>query len=431
MKKFSYLFIALIMVGVVGSRVGADVPDAPDPAVIPLPPFDDAVADPAKAVVIKANFASRTAASVSGAAVSIQRAHTHIGDPPILRLTLKDGDGATISQMNAWSPLWNFYTDGGREHMSLLPSAEGTFVVPFSPELATVTVRDIALAQDVVTADVTGPIHDFCSANPSDPDCREADLGVDSVSPTGPLFAVLGKPVTVTVGTVVSNGGPDGPVDAVVTREATGDAGLTITPAGPHTTDVAALAVGEARPLSEGYEVTCTLPGAHTLTLTSSIAPQLATVVDANGTNDSKTATFVVDSAVPVTINIQPGSTVNPVNLNGSTLPLAVLTTTASEYGNPLAFDATQIDPLSVRFGSESLLLAGAGVPETHGKGHPEKSLELDEKTRDGDTDMVLHFSPRRAALAPTDTFGCVVGRTATPSGPITFFGCDKVQVKG
>ncbi|MGH9280040.1 MAG: hypothetical protein ACRD12_18325 [Acidimicrobiales bacterium] len=42
-----------------------------------------------------------------------------------------------------------------------------------------------------------------------------------------------------------------------------------------------------------------------------------------------------VDCAVPVTVNIQPRSTVNPVNLRRSTLPLAVLTTAAGEYGNP------------------------------------------------------------------------------------------------
>ena len=71
---------------------------------------------------------------------------------------------------------------------------------------------------------------------------------------------------------------------------------------------------------------------------------------------------------MPVTINIQPGTTENPVTLNTCVLPLAVLTTAAGEYGNPIAFDVTTIDPLSVRFSSASALLAGRGVAESHGQ---------------------------------------------------------------
>ena len=146
--------------------------------------------------------------------------------------------------------------------------------------------------------------------------------------------------------------------------------------------------------------------------------------------NNSRTSTFTVDCAVPVTINIQPGSTVNPVNLSGSTLPIAVLTTRVGEYGLPLAFNATTISATTLRFGSEAGLLASRGVPEIHNAIHLEDSYELNERTRDGDLDAVTHFRPRKEAIALGDTKGCVFGRTTVATGSLSFFGCDKVQVK-
>jgi hypothetical protein len=109
---------------------------------------------------------------------------------------------------------------------------------------------------------------------------------------------------------------------------------------------------------------------------------------------------------------------------------VAALSTRAGEYGNPLVFDATRIDPSSVRFGSPTGLLAGRGVPEIHGSVHPEDSLELDERTRDRDLDALLHFRPRRSAITPTDTRGCVFGRVTPAGGGFSFYGCDNVSVR-
>ncbi|MEX1173723.1 MAG: hypothetical protein WEG56_14065 [Chloroflexota bacterium] len=403
--------------------------DVTDPAIIPLPAFDAAAADPAKAIVVRLDFQSRSTATLDEAVVSIQRAHSHIGDPPILRLTLKDVDGAVISQMNAWSPLWVF-TNDGQERLEIQSSGSGSFVVPFAPGLSTMTVRDIDLAQDVISVDLEAPIRDFCIANPSDPDCVEADLSVDAITPTAPLFAVVGEPVTVSIASTVSNAGPDGPVDAEVTRAATAGAGLTLSPTVSDTVDVDALAVGVPRQSVKTYTVSCTEAGVRTIDFTTSIAPKLAAVVDPDATDNSKTVQLSVDCAVPVTINVQPKSKVNPVNRNGSTLPVAVLTTAVGEYGHTIAFNATTIDPLSVRFSSRSVLLAAGGVPEIHGKIHPEDSYELDESTRDGDLDVLLHFAPRKDSLASSDVEGCVFGRFAGVSGSTAFFGCDHISVK-
>ncbi|MEU4730570.1 hypothetical protein [Streptomyces sp. NPDC023588] len=433
MNRHRSLFAVLVMVVltlvIAPLRGSADSSrfDDPDPATIPLPVLD--YDDPAKAVVARVTFASRTQATVDRTSVSLQRAHTHIGDPPILKLNLTDVDGTVTDRLNAWSPLWVF-SHGDTERMDVRQSGSGSFIVPFSPELSTMTITDVALNRDVVTVDVKPAIRDFCVAHPADPDCLESDLSVDAVEPTAPLFAVLGKPVAVSVTSTVSNAGPDGPADARVERTVVAGPGVTITPAAAETTDVS-LAVGTPQRLAKTYSVTCTAPGAHTLDFTTSVTPKRASVIDLDPTDNRRTERLTVDCAVPVTINVQPGSARNPVNLGGSTLPVAVLTTTAGEYGNPLAFDATRIDAPSLRFGSPSLLLLGRGVPELHNRIHPEDSLERDEVRRDGDLDALTHYRPRDLALTTADTSGCVFGRFLGPNGPLSFYGCDSITVVG
>ncbi len=62
-------------------------------------------------------------------------------------------------------------------------------------------------------------------------------------------------------------------------------------------------------------------------------------------------------------------------------------------------FDATDVDPLSVRFGP-------AAAIETHGRGHYE---DVDD---DGDTDLVLHFSTRASGIVCGDTEADLSGET-------------------
>ena len=97
----------------------------------------------------------------------------------------------------------------------------------------------------------------------------------------------------------------------------------------------------------------------------------------------------------------------------------------------PLAFDATRIIPNSVLFGPRDVVFAEAGgATETHGRGHVEDSYELDEQTRDGDQDMVLHFRTRNTGLQPGDTEACVKGQWLDGAGnPHKFFGCDAVRI--
>jgi hypothetical protein len=151
--------------------------------------------------------------------------------------------------------------------------------------------------------------------------------------------------------------------------------------------------------------------------------------VDLQSDNNSRSTTFTVDCAVPVTVNVKPGSLRNPVNVREGAIPTAVLTTAAGEYGNPLAFDASQIQVTTVRIGTrESLIATNSGAPESHGKLHLEDVYELDEQTRDGDRDAMLHARAASVPVTASTTELCVRGRFG-PGGGTSFFGCDTVDV--
>ncbi|GIF63267.1 hypothetical protein Ais01nite_13020 [Asanoa ishikariensis] len=416
----------ILLVGAAGGAFAEQAPP-PDPATIPVPVFDYDT-DPAKALVARVRFDSRTQAHVLSTTVSTQRARGHSGEPPILRLRLTDVDGAELDRINAWSPLWRL--DGGPNgSKGIRPNGTGNFIVPFSPSLAAMTVTDVRLNQQVVTVDLAAPIRTFCKDNPADPDCRESDLSVTAVEPSAPLFGVLGQPITVTVASTVANGGSDGPSDARVRREVSAGGGLTIGDAAPVTTDVP-VAVGTPQRLTRTYTVTCTQPGTATLTATTRVAPKLPTVVDAVPGNDVRSATLPVTCAVPATVNIKPGSAENIVNINPGVLPVGVLSTGAGEYGNPVAIDATTIDWSTLRLGSPSRILAGLGAREKHGRIHTENVQEPDDRTRDGDTDAMLHFDPISDAFQVGDTSGCVYGRVRVAGAMVAFYGCDRVVVR-
>jgi len=142
----------------------------------------------------------------------------------------------------------------------------------------------------------------------------------------------------------------------------------------------------------------------------------------------NNTAVATASVIIPVAINIKPGGFPNAINLNGQA-PVAVLTTHAGEYGLPFDVDATTIDPATVRFGPGSVLLAGGGVPAVMGKGHLEDARDLNERTRDGDLDMVLQFRLSESGLTQASTQACVIGLLDAGGESYMFFGCDSVKV--
>jgi uncharacterized repeat protein (TIGR01451 family) len=254
-----------------------------------------------------------------------------------------------------------------------------------------------------------------------------ADAAIVSFAAAAPPAEVMiGQAVQVTLHKVITNRGPSSPVNVAVSRTATAPPGSTVTPTASSAT-ASAVAKDELRTIDETFTITCGAPGPQTFTFTNAIHLLDPADLDPDTTNDAATAAVTVACVVPVAINIKPGGFPNALNLNG-TAPVAVLTTRAGEYGLPLAFDASLIDPLSVRFGPAPLAVGGSTA--IHGTGHLEDARELNEKTRDGDVDMVLQFRVGASGLTPASTEACVRGTFTAPGGAVhEFFGCDSVKV--
>jgi hypothetical protein len=260
-------------------------------------------------------------------------------------------------------------------------------------------------------------------------DLAHADVAVvNFAAVTPPSEVIIGQAVSVTLRKIITNYGPSSPVDVSVSRTATAPAGSSVSPATSSETAVG-VAQGELRTVDETFTITCGRPGAQTFSFANAIRPAGPYDIDPDLSNNVASTTLTVECVVPVAINIKPGGFPNAINLKG-TAPVAVLTTRAGEYGLPLAFDATKIDPATVRFGPASLVFSGGGASAIHGVGHLEDSYELDEKTRDGDLDMVFQFRVADSGLTASSTEACVRGNYAGTDGAVhTFFGCDSVKV--
>ncbi len=428
-RTLAVIAILAAVLGAVTVKVtatSASSGDPTNPATAPQPQYD--YDDPAKAFVVELDFGSTSAAIVRASVVQ-ERSYSHLGDPPLLRLSLTDEDGAAGESFNAWDPRWYFEeAPGGGERM-VRRNGRGTLFLPFDADTGTMKVRDLRAAIDLATVDLRPAVHEFCLAHPADAECVEADLAVTSTTASGDSLGVVGKPVTIHVAANVANLGPDGPLDADVTQTVAASPGLTVTPAGL-TFNADKLAANAVAKFVGDYTVVCTSPGARTVTVTTSVAPEQAKVADVNPANNAKPVTFSIDCAVPVAVNVLPGNLSNPVQvLPVGELPVVVLTTTPGQYGNPLAFNAATIQPSTVRVGVRAPLVAtGTGGPEVHGTVHMEHSLELDEAQIDADLDGLLHARLTDLGIQPGTNEICVRGRSG-PGAGTSFFGCDHITL--
>jgi polyhydroxybutyrate depolymerase len=102
-----------------------------------------------------------------------------------------------------------------------------------------------------------------------------------------------------------------------------------------------------------------------------------------------------------VSIDVKPGSCPNSVNLKSNgVIPVAILTTSS--------FDATKVDPETVRFGRE-----GWEAKPVH--------YALEDVDNDGDIDMILHFRTQETGIQPGDTTAKLTGRS--------FYGTDTIRI--
>ena len=243
-----------------------------------------------------------------------------------------------------------------------------------------------------------------------------------------PLEALVGDTVAVTLRTQLTNAGPSTPVDASLAGSVTASPGVTVNP-GVVSTTVTALGTNEVRQVDEAFAVTCDAPGVHTVTVDNAVAVVGPATADPDLADNTVSADLTIECIVPVAINIKPGSLENPVNLRAAVIPVGILSTAAGEYGLPLAFDATTVDVASLRFGTEPLVNAGGGGAEWHGRGHLRDVYELDERSRDGDTDLMVHFPTGDSGTTDTTSRLCVRGTHTIGGTEFTFTGCDTITV--
>jgi hypothetical protein len=103
-------------------------------------------------------------------------------------------------------------------------------------------------------------------------------------------------------------------------------------------------------------------------------------------------AVRTISAVISVTLDIKPRSFPNSINpKSNGVIPVAILTTDT--------FDATTVDPLSVRFGPKE-------AKEAHNKGH------LEDVNKDNRLDLVLHFSTKATGIQCGDTSASLTGET-------------------
>src|SRR4030095_9043491 len=118
--------------------------------------------------------------------------------------------------------------------------------------------------------------------------------------------------------------------------------------------------------------------------------------------------TVGVQTTILIAIDIKPGTLPNSINPRSKgVIPVAILTTDT--------FDATVVDPTTVRFGPNGTEAA------------PVQSA-LEDVDGDGDTDMILHFKTQDTGIVCGDTSASLTGETF---GGQAIEGSDSIKTVG
>jgi len=110
----------------------------------------------------------------------------------------------------------------------------------------------------------------------------------------------------------------------------------------------------------------------------------------------------------PISIDVKPGSSVNPINLGSKgVIPVAIITTED--------FDAATVDASTVRFGPGEAQAVHSAIED------------VDD---DGDLDMILHFRTQDTGILGTDTEVVLTGETiAGETDARHFTGTDLIKI--
>ena len=169
-----------------------------------------------------------------------------------------------------------------------------------------------------------------------------------------------------------------------------------------------------------------TVSGSHQYFVPGDYTVEVCVTDKDGGTNcDSHIKTVV---RLQIVINNKPGSDPNSVNLNTKQVPVGILSTQAAAGESDRDFDATRIDLSTLVWGTQDNweFTEGGGGSDVHGQLHVEDTFELDEQTRDGDLDVVVHMSLEGSGVGLDTTETCAWGVTIDG---LYFFGCDALRV--
>jgi uncharacterized repeat protein (TIGR01451 family) len=259
-----------------------------------------------------------------------------------------------------------------------------------------------------------------------------ADLEIVSFEAVDPPAEILaGEDVPITFTKVITNHGPSAPMNITLTSSGSATPGASVDPAMQVLAEPA-LGLNELRVVEEVFTISCLEPGPHTFTFDNTIAPADPADTDPNPANDTKVVELEVECVIPVAINIKPGNRHNLIPPGHATINVAILTTEVGEYGLPVAFDATTVQPLTVRFGQHDLVWTETGGAFDRNSKELVKDAheQFDDKTKDGDDDMLLGFDRSLTGLTDVDVEGCVKGLFEDDDGDLhKFFGCDLVVI--
>jgi len=122
-----------------------------------------------------------------------------------------------------------------------------------------------------------------------------------------------------------------------------------------------------------------------------------------------------IEVTLPVEIDIKPETASNTLNLSSrGVIPVALLTTNP-RMGDPVDFDAREVDVASLSFGP-------AGATVEHREGH------VEDVDGDGDLDVIVHFRIQETGISCGDTEATLTG--ATNAGR-AIEGIDKLRTVG
>ena len=255
----------------------------------------------------------------------------------------------------------------------------------------------------------------------------KADLEIVSFAPAdAPPELTVGQPATVTMHKVITNNGPSAPMDTRVARTASATPNATVSPTSTSHVENALAPASSDRSTRSSRSRAPTAVRRRSRSRTTSRRSGRTTPTRSRPTT---TPPFVHGRVH------RPGGDQHPSReLQEPDQPQVEGRDPARGADDERRANTAcrwhstppKIQPLTTRFGPKAVITGGGGAPESHGKGHIEDAIERsDEKTKDGDRDMVLHFDTQLSQLAQGQTEACVRGRFG-PSN-FVFQGCDSL----